>query len=932
MGATLMADPRAFIAQNASLAQQVGQALGVDPVNLLGQWGLETGWGRSVIPGTNNLGNIKDLSGGGVAATDNQTGSTDRYRAYSNPADFGNDYADLISRRFPGVVGTGSDLGGFVAGLRPGQKGGYAEDPAYGNKLAGAVALVRRMGDTVASAVSGNAQAAPMPPSLAARLGIGDAQQAAPVAAAAPAPILDAGSAGMPASLAARLQGAPSAASAQPPQQAATTQPAAPSQGGGGVLNTVASAISGNANAATPDQAPQQRGFLDELGRQIGLTARAAGHGVADAVSIVGNPLNALINMATGSQLQDPGAVLRRGVDAVTPTPQKGLETVVNDVAGQIANPANLVAGPISNGAIKVGGVAGKVLSPLLETAVGRNALAGAVSANLQPTDSSTTLADIGTRTAMGAAGGVAGGIAGSALGKVGDTLATAANRIVAAVKSALPGGQAATMASVDQILSKAAQDSGIDLAAIPQSILNGVRTQVAGALNTGRTLDAASALRKAEGDAVLGAGNGLTLGQATRDAAQFTAEKNLRGVQGAGEPLMERYANQNTALINSLNNAGAAGAPGEYQLGQRAIDSLAARDAAMRGNVDQLYNQARSLNGGDIPLNGRQFADAALGQLDQGMAHAFLPEYYRGILNKISTGEMPLTVGVGEQLKTLLGNDIRASNNGNERFALGALRSALDQAHPLDNAAQAGGNQLVTQAQATARGPYGTGDAALSAFNQARQAAAERFGTIDSNPALKAVVNGDAVPDNFFKRYVLNGNVGDVNSLMSLVPDQGNALRSQVVDYLKQKALNGASDEIGTFSQSAFNKALNSIGDAKLNALFAPEQVAQLKQIGRVAANVQAQPAGSAVNNSNTGAAVMNLLSQMAGKVGGLPGINLARNSVTQFLNERAANQALAGQIQSAARPQSFGPLNQLLPLLPGIAGGASVPSGAQP
>lgn len=921
-----MADPRAFIAQNAPLAAQVGQALGVDPVNLLGQWGLETGWGRSVIPGTNNLGNIKDVSGGGVAATDNQTGSTDKYRAYANPAAFGSDYADLISRRFPGAVGTGSDLAAFTAGLRPGQKGGYAEDPQYGNKLAGAVALVRRMGDTVASAVSGNAQAAPMPPSLAARLGMGDASQAVP--ATAPAPIVDTGSAGVPASLAARLQGAPVSQTTQPPQQAQTAQPAPASQGGGGIVNSVASALSGTANAASQDAQPQQRGFLDELGRQIGLTARAAGHGVADAVSLVGNPLNALINMATGSQLQDPGAVLRRGVDAVTPTPGKGLETVVNDVAGQIANPSNLVAGPISNGAVKVGGVAGKVLSPLLETAVGRNALAGAVTANLQPVDRNTTLADVGERAAMGAAGGVAGGIAGASAGKAIDTLSSAANRLVAGVKSMLPGQQAATMVSADQILINAARDAGIDLAAIPQSILNGVRTQVASALNSGRTLDAASALRKAEGDAVLGAGNGLTLGQATRDAAQFTTERNLRGVQGAGEPLMERFANQNTALIDSLNRAGAAGAPGEFQAGQGAIDALAARDAAMRSNVDQLYTQARNLNGGDIPLNGRQFADTALGQLDQGMAHAFLPEYYRGILNKISTGEMPLTVGVGEQLKTLLGNDIRASSNGNERFALGALRSALDQAQPLNGAGVAGGNQVVTAAQAAARGPSGSGDAAMAAFNQARQAAAERFGTIDSNPALKAVVNGDAVPDNFFKRYVLNGNVGDVNSLMSLVPDQGNALRSQVVDYLKQKALNGASDEIGTFSQSAFNKALNSIGDAKLNALFSPDQVAQLKQIGRVAANVQAQPAGSAVNNSNTGAAVMNLLSQVAGKVGGLPGINIARNSVTQFLNERAANQALAGQIQSTARPQSLGPINQLLPLLPGIAGGASAPA----
>jgi hypothetical protein len=243
-------------------------------------------------------------------------------------------------------------------------------------------------------------------------------------------------------------------------------------------------------------------------------------------------------------------------------------------------------------------------------------------------------------------------------------------------------------------------------------------------------------------------------------------------------------------------------------------------------------------------------------------------------------------------------------------------VRNALESAEPLDAAGPAGGNQIVTAAQAAARGPSSAGAEAVGAFNEARAAAAQRFGTIDANPALRAVVNGDAVPDNFFKRYVLNGNVGDVNSLLGLVPDQGAQLRSQVVDYLKQKALNGASDEIGTFSQSAFNKALNSLGDAKLNALFPADQVARLRQIGRVAANVQAQPAGSAVNNSNTGAAVMNLLSQMGGKVGSLPGVNLARNSLNEFLNERAATQALAARIQAQSNPGVSGSLNGLLPL----------------
>ena len=49
-----------FIEQYMPAAIAAGNKIGVSPHVLLGQWGLETGWGKSVIPGTNNLGNIKD--------------------------------------------------------------------------------------------------------------------------------------------------------------------------------------------------------------------------------------------------------------------------------------------------------------------------------------------------------------------------------------------------------------------------------------------------------------------------------------------------------------------------------------------------------------------------------------------------------------------------------------------------------------------------------------------------------------------------------------------------------------------------------------------------------------------------------------------------------------------------------------------------------
>ncbi|MBK9497416.1 MAG: glucosaminidase domain-containing protein [Xanthomonadales bacterium] len=117
-----------FVSAYAPLAAKVGGEMGVDPSILLGQWGHETGWGKSVIPGTNNLGNIKDFSGRGVAATDNMTGSKDRYRAYGTPDDFGSDFLGLMSRKFQGAYGAGADPVKYAQALKD---GGYAEDPNY---------------------------------------------------------------------------------------------------------------------------------------------------------------------------------------------------------------------------------------------------------------------------------------------------------------------------------------------------------------------------------------------------------------------------------------------------------------------------------------------------------------------------------------------------------------------------------------------------------------------------------------------------------------------------------------------------------------------------------------------------------------------------------------------------------------------------------
>ena len=98
-----------FIAEAAPIAEQISKKIGVSPHIVMAQMALETGWGKSIIPGTNNWGNIKDFSGNGVAATDNQTGSRDKYRVFGSGTEYADAASDLLARKYKSALGTGDN-------------------------------------------------------------------------------------------------------------------------------------------------------------------------------------------------------------------------------------------------------------------------------------------------------------------------------------------------------------------------------------------------------------------------------------------------------------------------------------------------------------------------------------------------------------------------------------------------------------------------------------------------------------------------------------------------------------------------------------------------------------------------------------------------------------------------------------------------------
>ena len=117
-------NPTEFVKTYGPVAEQVSKEINVDPTVLLGKWGMETGWGKSII-GEHNLGNIKDPSGQGTKAVDKKEKSNDAYLAFETPQDFGRYYSDFIQRGYPEALNAGADIPKFTSGLARGVNGSY---------------------------------------------------------------------------------------------------------------------------------------------------------------------------------------------------------------------------------------------------------------------------------------------------------------------------------------------------------------------------------------------------------------------------------------------------------------------------------------------------------------------------------------------------------------------------------------------------------------------------------------------------------------------------------------------------------------------------------------------------------------------------------------------------------------------------------------
>jgi len=138
---------RRFLEEIAPHAEAAARELGVDPRAIVAQAALETGWGSSQPADgqgqSHNYFGIKagtSWSGARVASDTTEfvdgaaRGERAQFRAYESVAENVGDYVRVLrdNPRYAAALGTGGDVRAFANAL---QRGGYATDPEYANKL-----------------------------------------------------------------------------------------------------------------------------------------------------------------------------------------------------------------------------------------------------------------------------------------------------------------------------------------------------------------------------------------------------------------------------------------------------------------------------------------------------------------------------------------------------------------------------------------------------------------------------------------------------------------------------------------------------------------------------------------------------------------------------------------------------------------------------
>lgn len=369
-----------------------------------------------------------------------------------------------------------------------------------------------------------------------------------------------------------------------------------------------------------------------------------------------------------------------------------------------------------------------------------------------------------------------------------------------------------------------------------------------------------------------------LTEGQKTRQFEDVRFERETAKLPEVGEPLRERFAQQNQQLRQNLDAfidmTGAQAGESEFRraTGMAVNEALRSRAARDKARIRVLYKEAEKAGELASPANLSPIADY-LNQNRAGRSSAPIMGTFAEELKVQGVGSGSLadgtlqigevSLGQAEALRKAINRFVK-SNDPND------VRVASELKQLIDTQTEGLGGNLYQQARA-ARARYA---ADYENIGLVKNLLGFKRGTTDRAIALEEVLNRSIIDP--------GTSLDTVRQIRRLLQTEGpkgmqawKELQGGTLQYIKEEALrNVAPDQFGNriVSPAQLDRVITNLDkNGKLDFVFGKKGAEQLRTINDVAKDVLTVPPGT-VNTSNTASVLAGLMDVAISGTSGVP------------------------------------------------------------
>lgn len=369
-----------------------------------------------------------------------------------------------------------------------------------------------------------------------------------------------------------------------------------------------------------------------------------------------------------------------------------------------------------------------------------------------------------------------------------------------------------------------------------------------------------------------------LTEGQKTRQFEDVRFERETAKLPEVGEPLRERFAQQNQQLRQNLDAfidmTGAQAGESEFRraTGMAVNEALRSRAARDKARIRVLYKEAEKAGELASPANLSPIADY-LNQNRAGRSSAPIMGTFAEELKVQGVGSGSLadgtlqigevSLGQAEALRKAINRFVK-SNDPND------VRVASELKQLIDTQTEWLGGNLYQQARA-ARARYA---ADYENIGLVKNLLGFKRGTTDRAIALEEVLNRSIIDP--------GTSLDTVRQIRRLLQTEGpkgmqawKELQGGTLQYIKEEALrNVAPDQFGNriVSPAQLDRVITNLDkNGKLDFVFGKKGAEQLRTINDVAKDVLTVPPGT-VNTSNTASVLAGLMDVAISGTSGVP------------------------------------------------------------